>query len=255
MKVTLVPSSVSRGRRRKQYVTSCLINRTIALDAGSIGLYGPLKQQQRIKHLLLSHSHLDHLATLPMFLDNVYDGTGNCVTIYGHPATLECLRTDVFNNRLFPDFLKISTIRPPYLKLQELQPGVAIEFDGIRVTPVPVNHVVPTYGYIFQDDNATVIHAADTGPTEEIWDRARGMPNLKAAFLEVTFPNNIAWLADIAKHLTPDMYAAEMKKLPEGVRFIAVHLHPKYRRDVVRELRALQNPHLSVARFGSPYTF
>jgi cAMP phosphodiesterase len=255
MKITLVPSAVSRGRRRKQYMTSVLINRTIAMDAGPLGLFGSLKLQQRIKHLLVSHSHFDHIATLPMFLDNVYDGSGNCVTIYGNAATLQSLKTDVFNDRLWPDFLKISTFRPPYLKLQELQPGVTIELDGVRVTPVPVNHVVPTFGYIFQDENATVVHAADTGPTEEIWERARAMPNLKAAFLEVTFPNEIAWLADLAKHLTPEMYAAEMKKLPEGVRFFAVHLHAKYRREVSAELKALKNPNLSIGRFGVPYLF
>jgi cAMP phosphodiesterase len=255
MKVILVPTSVSGGRRRKQYATTCLINSTLALDAGAIGLYGSLKRQQRIKHLLLTHSHLDHVATLPMFLDNVYDGSGNCVTVYGHPATLESLKSDLFNNRLFPDFLKISTIRPPYLKLQEIQPHQTLELDGVRVTPVPVNHVVPTLGYIFQDENATVVHAGDTATTDEIWQRARSLPNLKAAFLEVTFPNSLAWLADIAKHLTPELYAAEMKKLPEGVRFVAVHLHPKYRREVVRELKALNNPHIEIGRFGVAYTF
>src|SRR5215469_4187100 len=103
MKVTLVPSSVSQGRRRKQFVTSCLFNSTIALDAGPLAFYGSLARLRRIKHILLTHSHIDHVASLPMFLDNVYDGSGNCPIIYGHEATLECLRTDLFNNRLWPD--------------------------------------------------------------------------------------------------------------------------------------------------------
>jgi cAMP phosphodiesterase len=174
VRVTLVPSSVGgEGQSQNQFLTTFLINDTVALDAGSIGLYGGPAEQARVKHLLLSHTHSDHLATLPVFLLNAYQGDGDCVTVYGSAVVLDCLHRHVFNDVLSPDFIRISEQRPAYLKLQELRPGEAVDMDGLRVTPVQVHHAVPTLGFIVEGEGATVIFSSDTGPTQEIWDRGR----------------------------------------------------------------------------------
>src|SRR5262249_17779725 len=188
-----------------------------------------------------------------IFVDTVYDGSGDCVTIHGSSHTLDVLRKDVFNNRLYPDFLHISTIRPPYLKLSELRPGEAVELEGLHITPVEVNHVVPTLGFVIRDAGAAVVIPSDTGPTEEIWKVARGTSNLKAVFLEMAFPESMGWLADLAKHLTPSLFAQEMRKLPAGVRFLAVHLHPRHRHQVLRELEGLGLADVEPCRVGEGY--
>jgi ribonuclease BN (tRNA processing enzyme) len=253
MQVTIAPSSTSG--QPTQMFTSYLINGAVAIDAGSLGMYGSIGEQQRVKHVFISHSHLDHVASLPPFLDAVYDGSGDCVTVYGNAHVLECLRTDVFNNRLYPDFFHISTFRPPYLKVQELKPGTTVEAAGLRVTPVEVNHVVPTLGFIVEDDHAAVVFPSDTGPTEEIWKEARSRANLKAVFLECTFPEGMAWLANLARHLTPSLYAKELQKLDRAVRTITVHLHPRHRPTVLQELLALDLPGVEVGEFGVAYSF
>lgn len=252
MEVTILPSSVTG--EPTQLFTTYLVNGTVAIDAGSLGLVGGLAEQSRIKHVLISHSHLDHVASLPPFLDFVYDGSGDCVTVHGNAHVLECLRTDVFNNRLFPDFPHISTIRPPYLKLNELRSGEAIDLNGLRITPVAVNHVVPTLGFIVEDDKSAAVFPSDTAPTEELWRVARRNSKVKAVFMEATFPRSLAWLAQLAMHMTPDLYAREMKKLGRPARFITVHMHPRHRDTVVQELMALGLPGVEIGRFGVPYT-
>jgi ribonuclease BN (tRNA processing enzyme) len=255
MRVTLVPSAVGVAGVARQFLTSYLLDDTVAIDAGSLGLYRTPRHQARVKHLFVTHTHLDHLASLPMFLENAYRGDGDCVTIYGSAAVLDCLRGDLFNDRLWPDFIRISAIRAPYLKLREVKPGEPVECDGLRLTPVPVDHVVPTLGLIVEGRGAAVAIPSDTGPTEEIWERANRVARLKAVFLEATFPNSMGWLATLAKHLTPALFGEEARKVKKAVRFIAVHLSPRARAQIVKELKALDLPDLEIGRPGKAYSF
>jgi ribonuclease BN (tRNA processing enzyme) len=255
MRVTLVPSAVGRRGAARQFLTSYLLNDTVAVDAGSLGLYRTPRHQARVKHLFLTHTHIDHLASLPVFLENAYRGDGDCVTVYGSAAVLDCLRQDLFNDRLWPDMVRISAARAPYLKLRELEPGRPVECDGLRLTPVPVDHAVPTLGLIVEEPAAAVVIPSDTGPTEVIWEWANQLPQLKAVFLEATFPNSMGWLASLAKHLTPALFAEEARKVKRPVRFIAVHLSPRERRQIVQELRALDLPGLRIGLAGTAYSF
>jgi ribonuclease BN (tRNA processing enzyme) len=243
------------GQPSRQFLTSYLLNETVALDAGSLGLHRTPGEQARVRHVLVSHTHLDHLASLPMLLDNVYQGGSDCVTVYGNDAVLDCLGRDVFNDRLWPDFIRLSGERPPFLRLERLEPGRPVDLDGLRITPVPVDHVVPTLGFVVEDGSAAVVFPSDTGPTEEIWRRANAAANLRAVFLEATFPQAMAELAGIARHLTPALFAAEVRKVRRPVRFIAVHISPRFYPQVVEELRALGLPDLEIGEPGKTYEF
>ncbi len=251
MQVTILPASTS-GQPFQQ-LTTYLIDGVLAIDAGSLGLYGTLEEQARVKDIFLTHSHLDHVASLGPYLDAIYDGSGDCPKVYGNAHTLECLRADVFNNRLFPDFFHISTIRPPYLKARELEPGRPVQAGRLRVTPVEVNHSVPTLGYVVEGPESAAVIPSDTGPTEEIWRVAAATRKPLTVFLECTFPESEAWLAEIAMHLTPRLFAAEIKQLPRGARFVVVHIHPRHRETVIAELTALKLPDVEIGRSGSPY--
>ena len=253
MQVTIVPSS--QPGQLSQLFTSYVIDGRVAIDAGCLDGVGSVEDMGRIKHVFLTHSHLDHVATLGPFLDAVYDGSGDGVQIYGNPHTLECLRKDIFNNRLYPDFLHISTFRPPYLVLHELVPGVAVNAGGLRITPVEVDHVVPTLGFIIEDDHSAVVIPSDTAPTQAIWVEAARRTNLAAVFLECTFPNEMGWLAELARHLTPDLYAVEITKLGRPMRYITVHVHPRHRPIVEAELVAKKLPGVEIGVAGKTYIF
>jgi cAMP phosphodiesterase len=259
VKITLLPSSVSEYHRDQlQFLSSYLVNDTLAIDAGCIGFFGSPQEQARIKHVLITHTHLDHIASLPIFVENAFEAGGEPVTIHGTEAVLDCLRRDLFNDRLWPDFVSLSGGDVTFLKLQTLVPGQPVFLEGLRITPVPVNHVVPTVGFLVEDDAAAVVLAADTGPTQALWERANQAPDLKAVFLEVTFPDAMAGLAELAKHLTPATFAVEVGKLKqrkEQPAVIAVHLKPRFREQIVSELKALGLANLQIARFGRAYEF
>ena len=253
MQVTLLPSAGS-GEEPHQFLTSYLIGQALAIDAGSLGFHGSLEVQARVRHVLISHSHIDHLASLPVFLENVYRGGPDCVTVHAGEAVLDSLQRDLFNGRVWPDFINLSPAAP-FLRLSKLEEGRPVELEGLRITPVAVNHVVPTFGFLVEDDRSAVVLPSDTGPTEAIWQYANRSPHLKAVFLEATFPDSMAWLADVARHLTPALFAREVGKIRHPVRVFAVHIKAAYRSQVVRELEALGLPNFEVARPGEPYTF
>src|SRR4051794_20942679 len=189
MRVTLVPSSISLdGEEPSQYLISYLINDSVAVDAGSLGLYGSPQRQALVKHIFLSHTHIDHTASLPIFVENAYEAQAECVTIYGSDEVLECIQRDMFNGRTWPDFVALSAGAVQLLRLQRLEPGRPIAIEGLRITPIPVDHVVPTLGFLIEDDHSAVLIASDTGPTELLWQRANLARRLDAVYLEAAFP-------------------------------------------------------------------
>jgi ribonuclease BN (tRNA processing enzyme) len=256
VKITLVPSCFgAEPGMSRQYVTSFLLNDTVALDAGSLGFYRTPAEQARIKHVLLSHSHIDHMASLPTFLENIYSASPDCVTVHGSKAVLDSLRKDIFNNRVWPDFIDLSHKNTPFLKLARLTAGRKIELDGLTITPVPVDHVIPTFGFIVEEQGKAVVFSSDTGPTEALWKAANKLPNLQAVFLEVTFPTHMDWLAEAAGHLTPALFAAEVRKLERKVPIHVVHIKPRHYDQVVQELTALRLPNVCIGQSDRPYVF
>lgn len=237
------------------YLTSYLVNDTLAIDVGSLGFYASPQEQGRVRHVLLSHTHMDHLASLPIFLENVYDMGGPPVTVYGSADVISSLRRDIFNDRLWPDFIALSEGRTPFLKIEQLEADRPLVLDGVRITPVPIHHVVPTFAFLLEEDNVAVAIVTDTGPTDAIWKRLNQTPNLKAVFLEATFPAALTPLAQVSQHLTPAQFAGEVGKLEKRTSVRAVHIKPRFYNQVVAELRALGLPDLEVVQGGKVYEY
>jgi ribonuclease BN (tRNA processing enzyme) len=256
VRITLVPSALSsEDGSRGFFLTSYVIDDVVAIDAGGLGLLGDLNAQFRVQDIFLSHSHMDHIASLPIFLETVYQTSGRCVTLHASKATLDCLRGDVFNDRLWPDFIGMSQAGLSFVRVDVLHPGQSVEVAGLRVTPVEVDHVVPTLGFLIDAPEVTVAIASDTGPTEAFWQAAREAEHLKAVFLEASFPDAMKDLALVSKHLTSSMFAAEVRKLRRQVPFIAVHIKPRSYDQVVAELRSLGLPDLLIGQPGLTYEF
>jgi ribonuclease BN (tRNA processing enzyme) len=238
-----------------QFLTTYLINDTVAIDCGSLGFHQDLSVQMRVRHVFLSHSHMDHVASLPILLENIYDGNADCITVHGSEEVIRSLREDIFNERVWPDFVGISEREAPFLRLNTLMPGRPVDVEGLRVTPVPVTHAVPTMGYIVEDDSAAVVIPTDTGSTEAIWQAANRLSNLRAVFLEATFPDSMSKLATVSRHLTARTFVQEIKKVEQPCRFLAVHLKPRFRAEVAAELLSLGLPNVEIAEPGRVYSF
>jgi ribonuclease BN (tRNA processing enzyme) len=248
MKVMLVPSALGAGPL--QYLTTLLVNDDVAIDAGSLGLYGTPADQARIRHVFLTHAHMDHVATLPIFLENVSDNSSQCPIIHATEPVLEVVHHDILNDRLFPDFVRLSRDGPPLIRLEPLTPGQPVPAGKLTVTAVEINHVVPTVGYLVDDGSSAFAFVTDTAPTDEIWTLANDCPRLKAVFLEVTFPEDLAWLADVAKHLTPRLFAGEVRKIRPGVPVHAIHLKARCQERLLNEIAELRLTHVQVLEPG-----
>ena len=255
MKVTLLPSSVTPGAEVNQYLTTFLVDDRVAIDAGSLGLLGSTEAQARVKHVFLTHTHIDHLASLPIFVENVFEAGADCPTIYGGAEVLDCLQRDFFNGRVWPDFIGMSQPESPFLRLEPLRPGHPVEVEGLRITAVAVDHIVPTVGVVIEGPGCSIVIAGDTGPTEALWHAANAAPHLKAIFLEAAFPDELGWLADASKHLTPRLFAAERVKIKPGVPVFAVHIKPKFLDRVKSELASLGHGEVHVCIPGRSYEF
>lgn len=254
MKITLVESSVGHGPRQ-QILASYIVNDSIVIDAGSIGFVSPLDVQKQVKHVFISHSHTDHLASLPIFIDNVYAPGPECPIVYGNADVLDCLQKHVFNERIWPDMIRLSAEETPFLKLQEIHTETTVEVDGVRITPVAVDHIVPAMGFILEDDEAAIAIVSDTNPTNRIWEVINEQQNLKAVLLEASFPNHMAWLAERAMHLTPELFAGALQKLKQPAQVIAIHIKTAFDEQIKKELADLNLSNVEIGEPGKTYEF
>lgn len=245
MRLQLIPSVVGRSSQ-VQFLSSYLLNDTIAIDGGSLGLIEDLDRQRAIRHLLLTHAHLDHVASIGVWLDNVYDSHQVPPTIYCLRAVADVLRTHYFNNAIWPDLLQLPTENSPAVRIQPVDAGVELTIDGVTVTPIEVEHAVPAAGFVLSDSRGTLAFSGDTGPTHELWRTAAARVNWTTTVLEVAFPNAMQHHADIAGHLTPRTFAAEVAKMPAHCRVFAMHLKSTFRNQVMEELRSLNLPNCHV---------
>jgi ribonuclease BN (tRNA processing enzyme) len=253
MKIRMLPSAVAG--RGDEFLTTFIVNETVAIDAGALGFWGSLRGQQRVGHVFLSHSHADHVCSLPMFVTNTLEARVRNVVVHAHAPVLESLSRDVFNGRLWPDFLHPADGSGPLLDLEETAEARACAVEGLRITPIPVDHPVPTMAHLIDDGESAVVISTDSGQTDELWRVAARAPRLKAVFLGASFPEEEAALARVAGHLTPSQVDAELAKLGRNVPVYAVHIKPGHRQAVVDQLRRLSRPNLFIGQSRSSYVF
>jgi ribonuclease BN (tRNA processing enzyme) len=254
--VQLLPTSLG-DRTQTQSLTSFLINETIAIDAGSLGfsLTGP--QLARVGHVILTHAHLDHVAGLPMAIAEVFPHLKRPMRVYATADVLRAVQDHLLNGVIWPDFSRIPILNSdhPALEFVTLRHHETFEIDGIRFTPVPVNHEVPTIGLIVQSPDAAVAFTSDTCSTDEIWAAASRHENLRAVFVDCSFPDEMERLAISSGHLTPKLVAAEAAKLTRPAHIICVHIKPDTREQVLAQLRPHSEQKISPVEIGKTYEF
>lgn len=218
--------------------TAFLVDGIAAVDAGALTTALDLEAQARVGHVFLSHSHIDHLGTLPFLLDNVFHLLRRPIVIHGPDHTIRCLREDLFNGRLWPDFTAFANTRSSILELEVMAPGDTVTLGGLRFTATAMDHTVPCHGYLVEDDRDGVFIAGDTRSLDGALPLLRSSRTLRAVILEASFPERMASLARASRHLTTEGFAREARKVPEGTSLHATHMKPECLEEIRHELKA-----------------
>ena len=258
MKIQLLPSTFDGDGQATldQRLTCYLIDDCVTVDAGSIAIALTAEQRARVHDIIVTHVHMDHIASLPIFIDDLYPTLTEPMRIYAIPEVIERLERDVFNWSVYPRFSELKNEFGSVMKYVPIEIEQEFKVAHLTVKAIPVNHIVPTVGVIISDGKRTVAFSSDTAETDDFWKAVNGLPRLDAVLIEASFPNSMAKLADVSRHFTPASLAQELRKLKHnGLDILAVHLKPAYRETIIAELKALELPKLGVMEPGRTYSW
>lgn len=238
--------------------TTCFqINDDICIDAGAITTSLPIKQQAKISHILLSHTHVDHILNIGFLGDNIFGMRDTPVEIISIKPVINILKKHFLNNQVWPDFTAIPTPENPVLTYREIKERQWFPVnDKLEAKAVRTNHPVPCVGYILRDKHGSILYSGDTGPTEKLWKEVNKEKNLRAMFVETAFPNEMEWLADLSGHLTPGLLKQELGKVVhKDVPVNVYHWKPTHLPVLKKELNALKNKNLHYLKIDDTFNF
>jgi len=214
--------AIARGCR----TTSFLVDGDVLVDAGTGVGDLTLQEMAGIGHVLLTHSHLDHVAALPLMVDSIASQLMRPVCIHALPGTLVALRQHVFNNVIWPDFSRIPTPDKPFITFHEIQVGQVLELGGKRIEVMPAVHTVPACGYAISGGGGHWVFTGDTERNPAFWRRLNEM-NVAALVIETAFSNREKDLARRSLHLSPHALAEELDCIERGRSFPIFITHTK----------------------------
>ncbi len=225
MRVRVLGCSGGIGGRQLR-TTALLVDNDILIDCGTGVGDLSIAELAQIDHVFLTHSHLDHIACLPLMIDTVGDMRSRPLTVHATGATLEILRNHVFNWAVWPDFTEIPSAEKPFLHFENLHVGTPIEMSGRRIVPLPASHTVPANAYQLDSGEASLVFSGDTGPCPALWSAVNRIRNLRTLIIETAFSNRERRLAATSKHLCPEMLRDELAQLEHDADIYITHLKP-----------------------------
>jgi cAMP phosphodiesterase len=252
MKFRIIPSTADG---RVQLLTTYLINDSLAIDAGAMAIGLSREEQMRIRSIIITHTHLDHVFSLPLYLTDLFEEIREPIRLYATESDFEALRRHVFNYQMWIPLELMKNSEAELLSFQPIRSGESFFAEGLKVTPVEVTHTIPTHGLVVEDDRSALLFTSDTGATEDIWRIPIKRDKLRAIFIDLSFPNRLTELARVSQHHSPVTLLEEMSKMRPDTPIYAVHVKAAYRDQIVEEIQALDNPRIIVAEVGREYHF
>lgn len=208
------------------HTTSLLLDQDILIDAGTGINEMSLTELSKIDHIFITHSHLDHIACIPLLVDSVAFMREKPITIYASMETLDILRQHIFNWKIWPDFSEIPNAQQPCMRYQAIALGEVIVLQGRKITAIPANHVVPAVGYHLDSGEASLVFSGDTTSHDLLWQVVNKIENLRYMIIETAFSNNEKELAILSKHLCPSLLVEELAKFTGNAEIYITHLKP-----------------------------
>ncbi|RUO39359.1 3',5'-cyclic-nucleotide phosphodiesterase [Aliidiomarina taiwanensis] len=208
----------------------------ILIDAGSGLNTLSLTEMRAIKHIVLTHAHMDHICSLPTFLANLFDYFSGPIVVHAFPETIQVLKECIFNWQVWPDFTQLPSPENPILAFQEIHPHQAFTIDDYQFLPFSAAHTVPTAALSVTHNNIHFVFSADTKYTEEFVAHLNTLEPIDIFMVECSFPDRYAELAEASCHLTPATVQQTLNALNVPPKEVWIsHLKPSYE----EELRTL----------------
>ncbi|HUY03466.1 MAG TPA: 3',5'-cyclic-nucleotide phosphodiesterase [Rhodocyclaceae bacterium] len=236
----------------KLHTTAMLVDDDILIDAGTgVGKLS-MDELARIDHVFITHSHLDHIACLPLIGDSVGDLRATPLIIYATAPTIDILQKHIFNWAIWPDFTTIPS-EQPFVCFREIRLGQTVTLGSRAIAALPANHSVPAVGYHLDSGSASLAYTGDTSVCAEFWQEVNKISKLRYLIVETAFPNRELRLANDSKHLCPSLLAAALAQLRLAPELFITHLKPGQQELIMRELgeciaqyrpRMLQDDHV-----------
>jgi cAMP phosphodiesterase len=256
MKVQLLPSTIDENGKAsaRQHLLTMVVDDRVAIDAGCLAFSCSDLQRDQIRDIVLTHAHLDHVAGLPLFIDDLFASLTEPVRVHATREMIETLETDLFNWRVYPRFSELRNSHGSVVEYREFEWGSRFNVAHLSLHSVSVNHRVPASGYIVSDATGSFAVTGDTAETDDFWRRCSETEDLRAIFVECAFPNELAELAAASYHLTPSKLATELAKLPARTCPVyVINLKPMYRAAIIKQLSDDQIDGVEVLEVGRIY--
>ncbi|MEE8518604.1 MAG: MBL fold metallo-hydrolase, partial [Dehalococcoidia bacterium] len=194
-------------------------------------------EQRHLSSLLLTHMHFDHTRDIPT-LGLATLSLPTSIDVYSQESTLTNVRDHLLTD-IYPDLTQPLNDDPAAFAFHPIDGWETLSVGGYRIKPIPVEHPVPTVGYIIQPEGGkSLAYSGDTGGALMRFMEDPMAPEL--LFVDVTFPNALEWRAKISGHLTPALLKQQLTLAREaGVpipRIVSVHRSLEHEEDILREL-------------------
>ncbi len=232
--------SIAAGCR----TTAFLLDDDVLIDAGTGVGDLTLDELARVDHIVLSHSHLDHVLGVPLLADSVMRRRVGRppIRIHALPATLDALRQHLFNGVIWPDFTRLPSTDAPVLALEPFELGQVLQFGERQIEVLPALHTVPAVGFAVLGAQGAWVFTGDTAPNEALWLRLQSL-TVSSLVIETAFRNDECQLAGVSRHLHPAALGRELQQLALAADVYITHIKPGELNAVMGEITALDCRH------------
>lgn len=229
----------SGGIGRQMRTTSLLVDDDLLLDAGSGVGDLTVEEMGEIRHIFLSHSHLDHIGFIPFLVDSVFETLAEPLVIHAQAHTIKALKEHIFNWVIWPDFSKLPSPEHAVLRFEEFKAGDVLRVGEREIEVIPVNHQVPGVGFRVSAGEKSFAFSGDTSTNDTFWEALNRHERLDLLIVETAFPESQAHLAHLAHHYCPSLLAADLAKLDHReAEIYLTHLKTGAEEEILREVQA-----------------
>jgi ribonuclease BN (tRNA processing enzyme) len=237
--------SIAAGSR----TTSFLLDDDVLIDAGTGVGDLTLDELQRIDHIFVSHSHLDHVLAIGLLADSVArrrdEQRRPPVVVHALAPTIDALRTHVFNGVIWPDFTRLPDAARPVLAFAPFAIGDVVALGTRRIEVLSALHTVPAAGFAVSrvgDAAGAWVFSGDTGPNPAFWERLRQM-RVHTLVIETAFGDDEADLARVSRHLCPSLLREQLAGFDQPAEVYVTHIKPGALDTVMTEIGAAAGAH------------